>query len=217
MIDQNAEAQQPPATAASSVDITAPDLTPAGPTDPAELDRLHERLVAAAAAEGSLDVAYRTVDSPLGLLLLAATEQGLVRLAYEREDHDQVLQALAAKVSPRILRAPGRLDDISRQLDDYFAGSRRTFDVPLDLRLSAGFRRQVLDHLRTIGYGQTESYTAVAAAAGRPRAVRAVGSACATNPVPVVVPCHRVLRTDGTLGGYVGGLGAKRTLLALER
>ena len=124
MIDQNAEAQQPPATAASSVDITAPDLTPAGPTDPAELDRLHERLVAAAAAEGSLDVAYRTVDSPLGLLLLAATEQGLVRLAYEREDHDQVLQALAAKVSPRILRAPGRLDDISRQLDDYFAGSR---------------------------------------------------------------------------------------------
>src|ERR671912_3058075 len=217
MIDQNAEAQQPPATAASSVDITAPDLTPAGPTDPAELDRLHERLVAAAAAEGSLDVAYRTVDSPLGLLLLAATEQGLVRLAYEREDHDQVLQALAAKVSPRILRAPGRLDDISRQLDDYFAGSRRTFDVPLDLRLSAGFRRQVLDHLRTIGYGQTESYTAVAAAAGRPRAVRAVGSACATNPVPVVVPCHRVLRTDGTLGGYIGGLGAKRTLLALER
>ena len=105
----------------------------------------------------------------------------------------------------------------ARQLDAYFAGSRHTFDVPVDLRLATGFRRQVLDHLTTIGYGRTESYTAVAAATGRPRAVRAVGSACATNPVPVVVPCHRVLRSDGSLGGYIGGLGAKRTLLALER
>jgi methylated-DNA-[protein]-cysteine S-methyltransferase len=199
------------------IDVPAPDLRPIDRIDPAELDRLHQRLVAAAAADGSLDIAYRTIDSPLGLLLLAATEQGLVRVAYEVEDHDRVLQTLAAKVSPRILRAPGRLDDAARQLDDYFAGSRRRFDVPVDLRLSAGFRRQVLGHLRTIGYGRTESYTAVAAAAGRPRAVRAVGSACATNPVPVVVPCHRVLRSDGTLGGYVGGLGAKRTLLALER
>jgi methylated-DNA-[protein]-cysteine S-methyltransferase len=188
-----------------------------GTTDPADLDRLHDRLVAAAGADGSLDVAYRTIDSPLGSLLLAATEQGLVRLAYEREDHDQVLQTLAAKVSPRILRAPGRLDAAARQLDDYFAGTRTGFDLPVDLRLTAGFRRQVLNHLRTIGYGRTASYTAVAAATGRPRAVRAVGSACATNPVPVVVPCHRVLRADGTLGGYVGGLAAKRTLLALER
>jgi methylated-DNA-[protein]-cysteine S-methyltransferase len=185
--------------------------------DPADLDRLHERLVAAATADGSLDVAYRTIDSPLGPLLLAATDRGLVRVAYEQEDHDSVLQTLAARVSPRILRAPGRLDEPARQLDDYFAGSRHAFELPVDLRLATGFRRQVLDHLRTIGYGRTESYTAVAAATGRPRAVRAVGSACATNPVPVVVPCHRVLRSDGSLGGYIGGLGAKRTLLALER
>jgi methylated-DNA-[protein]-cysteine S-methyltransferase len=195
--------------------IAEPDLLPT--PDPADLDRLHARLVTAATAEGSLDVAYRTVDSPLGPLLLAATEQGLVRLAYEQEDHDQVLQTLAARVSPRILHAPGRLDAAAAQLEDYFAGARRAFDLPVDLRLAAGFRRQVLDHLRTIGYGRTESYTAVASATGRPRAVRAVGSACATNPVPVVVPCHRVLRSDGTLGGYIGGLGAKRTLLALER
>ena len=197
-------------------DIAEADLLPpAG--DPADVDRLHARLVAAAVADGILDVAYRTIDSPLGSLLLAATEQGLVRLAYEQEDHERVLQTLAARVSPRILRAPGRLDEAATQLDDYFAGSRHSFDLPVDLRLAAGFRRQVLDHLRTIGYGRTESYTAVAAATGRPRAVRAVGSACATNPVPVVVPCHRVLRSDGTLGGYIGGLGAKRTLLALER
>ena len=198
------------------IDHSELDLMPAT-VDPLELDRLHERLITSAAAEGTLDVAYRTIDSPLGPLLLAATEQGLVRVAYELEDHDSVLQTLATRVSPRILRAPGRLDEPARQLDDYFAGSRHAFDLPVDLRLATGFRRQVLDHLRTIGYGRTESYTAVAAATGRPRAVRAVGSACATNPVPVVVPCHRVLRSDGSLGGYIGGLGAKRTLLALER
>ena len=198
------------------IDYSESDLVP--PTaDASELDRLHDRLIASAAAGGTLDVAYRTIDSPLGPLLLAATEQGLVRVAYEREDHDRVLQTLAVRVSPRILLAPGRLDETARQLEDYFTGARRAFDVRVDLRLAAGFRRQVLDHLRTIGYGRTESYTAVAAATGRPRAVRAVGSACATNPVPVVVPCHRVLRSDGSLGGYVGGLGAKRTLLALER
>ena len=199
------------------IDIAEPDLVPTTDTDPTDLERLHARLVAAAAADRSLDVAYRTVDSPLGPLLLAATEQGLVRLAYEREDHEQVLQTLAVRVSPRILRAPARLDEAASQLDDYFAGARKTFDLRVDLRLTAGFRRQVLDQLRAIGYGRTQSYTAVAAATGRPRAVRAVGSACATNPVPVVVPCHRVLRSDGTLGGYVGGLAAKRTLLALER
>lgn len=199
------------------IDITPPDLVPAADTEPAALDRLHERLVTAAAADGSLDVAYRTIDSPLGPLLLAATEQGLVRVAYEREDHDSVLQTLATRVSPRILLAPDRLDEAARQLEGYFAGARRTFDLPMDLRLSTGFRRQVLDHLRTIGYGHTQSYTVVAAAAGRPAAVRAVGSACATNPLPVVVPCHRVLRSDGSLGGYIGGLTAKRTLLALER
>lgn len=182
-----------------------------------ELDRLHDRLVTAAGAAGSLDVAYRILDSPLGPLLLAATEHGLVRLAYACEGHEQVLQSLADRVSPRVLRAPARLDEPARQLEAYFAGARRRFDLPVDLRLSAGFRRQVLDHLRTIGYGRTESYTGVAEATGRPRAVRAVGSACATNPIPVIIPCHRVLRSDGTLGGYIAGLGVKRTLIALER
>jgi len=188
-----------------------------GDTDRAAMDRLHRQLVDAATTQRMLDVAYMTVDSPLGPLLLAATEAGVVRLAYESEDHDKVLQALAVKVSPRVLHAPGRLDEAARQLEGYFTGRRHAFDVPLDLRLSAGFRRQVLDHLRTIGYGRTESYAGVARAIGRDRAVRAVGSACATNPIPLLVPCHRVLRSDGTLGGYVGGLGAKRALLALER
>jgi methylated-DNA-[protein]-cysteine S-methyltransferase len=185
--------------------------------DQTTLDRLHQRLVDTASTERVLDVAYTTVDSPLGPLLLAATEAGVVRLAYEVEDHDQVLQSLAAKISPRVLRAPRRLDDAARQLEAYFAGRRRTFDLPLDLRLSAGFRRQVLNHLRTIGYGHTESYAHVAEAIGRARAIRAVGSACATNPLPLLVPCHRVLRSDGTLGGYVGGLRVKQALLALER
>ena len=178
--------------------------------------RLHERLVAAAQRDGLLDLAYRTFDSPVGTLLLAATEEGLVRVAYDREDHDAVLAKLASAVSPRILRAPARLDGVARQLDEYFAGGRRLFDLPLDLRLSRGFRRAVLAHLPEIRYGHTESYAQVAAAAGSPKAVRAVGTACATNPLPVVVPCHRVVRSDGSFGGYVGGEDAKRTLLALE-
>lgn len=178
--------------------------------------RLHERLVAGADAAGLLDVAYRTLDSPLGPLLLAATPVGVVRIAFEGEGHDAVLVTLADRVSPRVLRVPARLDAAARQIDEYFAGARRRFDVPVDLRLAAGFRRAVLEHLRSIAYGATQSYAVVAAAAGNPAAVRAAGSACATNPVPVVVPCHRVVRSDGTLGGYLGGLDAKRLLLALE-
>lgn len=184
--------------------------------EPAQLARLHGALEAAAAANGALDVAYRTVDSPLGLLLVAATEQGIVRVAYAIEDHDAVLESLAERVSPRILRAPAKLDTAAGELDEYFAGRRTSFDLPLDLSLSKGFRREVLEHLRAIGYGRTETYTEVAVAAGSPRAVRAVGSACATNPLPVIVPCHRVLRSDGSLGGYLGGLDAKRALLDLE-
>jgi len=178
--------------------------------------RLHARLAAAAAADGILDVAYRTVDTPLGTLLLAATEQGVVRVAYASQGHDAALAQLAELVSPRILNAPGRLDGLTRQLDEYFAHRRRVFDVPLDLRLSKGFRRSVLAHLLEIPYGVTESYAQVATAAGRPRAVRAVGTACATNPVPIVVPCHRVVRSDGSPGGYAGGPDAKRSLLTLE-
>jgi methylated-DNA-[protein]-cysteine S-methyltransferase len=178
--------------------------------------RLHARLAAAADADGILDVGYRTVDTPLGTLLLAATEQGLVRVAYPSQGHDAALAQLAELVSPRVLRAPARLDGAARQLDEYFSRRRREFDLPLDLRLSRGFRRSVLTHLRQIPYGATESYAQVAAATGSPRAVRAAGTACATNPVPIVVPCHRVVRSDGSPGGYAGGPDAKRSLLTLE-
>ncbi len=178
--------------------------------------RLRARLAGAAEQDGLLDVAYREVATPVGSLLLAATEQGLIRVAYETQDHDQVLAALAEVVSPRILRAPARLDPVARQLEEYFGGRRRRFDVPLDLRLAHGFRRNVLAHLPDIGYGHTESYAQVALAAGSPRAVRAVGTACALNPLPVVVPCHRVIRSDGSLGQYAGGAAAKETLLQLE-
>lgn len=184
--------------------------------DESALARLHDDLVARAADAGLLDVAYRTVDSPLGPLLLAATRIGVVRIAFEREDHDAVLASLADAISPRVLLAPVRLDAVALELDEYLTGRRRTFDVPVDLRLASGFRRQVLTHLRRIPYGTTESYADVALAAGSPRAVRAVGTACATNPIPLVVPCHRVVRRDGALGGYRGGVAAKQALLAME-
>jgi len=180
------------------------------------LARLHGRLERAADGEGLLDVAYRTIDTPVGTLLLAATTVGLVRVAYDIEDHDAVLTRLADVVSPRILRSPVRLDAAARQLDEYFAKRRTTFEVPVDLRLADGFRRSVVEHLRDIGYGERESYAAVAAAIGHPRAVRAVGTACAHNPLPVVIPCHRVVRSDGSTGQYVGGALAKSTLLNLE-
>ena len=178
--------------------------------------RLHERLVAAAQRDGVLDVAYRTIATPVGELLLAGTGRGLVRIAYPSQGHEAVLASLAQTVSPRILHAPRQLDQASRQLDEYFAGQRTAFDLPLDLRLATGFRRTVLAHLPVIPYGHTESYAQVAAAAGSPKAVRAVGTACAKNPLPVVVPCHRVVKSDGTMGRYAGGEDAKRTLLTLE-
>lgn len=181
-----------------------------------KLSELRARLAAAAQREGILDIAYRIIDSPVGPLLIAATELGLVRIAYASEDHATVLQNLADKISPRILPSPARLDTAARQLDEYFAGDRREFDLPLDWRLSAGFRSTVLHHLPEIAYGHTASYAAVAKLAGNPRAVRAVGSACATNPLPVVVPCHRVVRSDGAMGAYLGGVEAKRILLTLE-
>lgn len=183
-------------------------------TDAGALARLHDRVVTAAAADGLLDVAYRTVPSPVGELLLAATEDGLVRVAFGASE--QVLASLAERISPRVLHAPGRLDGVARQLDEYFAGRRTSFELALDRRLSRGFRRTVLARLAEVGYGRTASYAQLAAAAGSPRAVRAVGTACATNPLPIVVPCHRVVRSDGSAGGYVGGAEAKRTLLTLE-
>jgi len=185
-------------------------------TDPGTLTRLRDRLGLAAEAEGLLDVAFTTLDSPVGTLLLAATPKGLLRVAYDIEDHDRVLDTLARQVSPRVLRAPKRLDVAARELDEYFQGQRRSFDLPLDLSLSRGFRLLVQQNLPTIGYGQTRSYRQVAELVGNPKAVRAVGTACATNPLPVVLPCHRVLRSDGTVGGYAGGPAAKTTLLNLE-
>jgi len=206
---------EPEATASTEPEAT--DLFGALPEQDEQVTaRLHARLAATAAAEGILDVAYRTVDTPLGTLLLAATEQGLVRVAYPNQGHDAALAQLAELVSPRILNAPGRLDGVARQLDEYFAHRRRAFDVPVDLRLSRGFRHSVLTHLRQIPYGATESYAQVAAATGHPRAVRAAGTACATNPVPIVVPCHRVLPGGGGVGSYGGGPERKRLLLAHE-
>lgn len=187
------------------------------PVTRGELTALHRQLAVAADAHGALDVAYRTVETPVGTLLLAATESGLVRFAFPSENHDTVLQSLADRVSPRLLHAPARLDRAATELDEYFTGRRRVFDVALDWQLSTGFRSVVLHHLSAdLPYGRTASYGTLAQLAGNPKAVRAVGTACATNPLPIVVPCHRVVRADGSLGGYLGGAAAKNTLLQLE-
>ena len=180
------------------------------------LAALQATLARRAAEEGLLDVAVRTLDTPVGRLLLAATPEGLVRVAFETEDADGVLTELAERVSPRVLQAPGRLDVVACELDEYFAGRRHAFDVPVDLRLARGFRRAVLERLVEVPYARTVSYAELAARAGSPRAVRAVGTACALNPVPLVVPCHRVVRSDGAPGAYRGGAATKLHLLALE-
>jgi methylated-DNA-[protein]-cysteine S-methyltransferase len=179
-------------------------------------DRLHRRLEIAAAKDGLLAVSYRTIDSPVGPLLLAATERGLVRVAYEKEGFDTVLEGLAETISPRILRSEQRLDRPAFQLDEYFSGRRTGFDLSLDHALSTGFRLEVQRYLPSIGFGQTLSYAKVASLVGHARAARAVGSACATNPHPIVVPCHRVIRTDGTIGDYLGGTNVKEALLTFE-
>lgn len=197
--------------------MSTTDFFPArAPAENADLARLADRLATQAHDDGLLDVAYRTVDSPVGPLLLAATPAGLVRIAFELEGVDAVLEELATKISPRVLEAPRRLDPVARELDEYFTGTRRDFDLPVDFRLSSGFRRTVQRYLPQIAFGQTETYKQVAEHIDNPKAVRAVGTACATNPIPVVIPCHRVLRSDGGLGGYRGGLEAKTVLLELE-
>ena len=192
------------------------ELAAVAADEAAALARLHGKLASAAAADGLLDVAYRVMDSPVGPLLLAGTDAGLVRVAFAREGHDAVLEQLASAISPRLLRAPARLDAAARELDEYFARRRHSFDLALDFRLAKGFRREVMAHLPEIGYGHTASYAAVAALTSSPRAVRAVGTACARNPLPLVVPCHRVIRSDGSQGAYLGGPEAKALLLALE-
>jgi methylated-DNA-[protein]-cysteine S-methyltransferase len=182
-----------------------------------ELTILKAKLAASAAEDHLLDVSYRIIDSPVGSLLLAATENGLVRLAFANEDHDTVLQSLANTISPRILAASPRLEKTARQLDDYFARKRRTFDVAVDLRLAKGFRRSVLEKLTSIPYGDTASYATLAGLTENPKAVRAAAGACSHNPLPLVLPCHRIVRSDGTIGQYLGGTDAKRFLLNLER
>lgn len=178
--------------------------------------RLRTSLAERAAQEGLLDVAYAAVDSPLGPLTISATPLGIIRIAFDNEALDDVLSELAAKVSPRILSAPARLDQARRELDEYFAGRRTTFDLPLDWSLSRGFRREVLTATARIPYAATSTYGKIAAAAGSPKAFRAAGTALATNPIPVIVPCHRVLPASGVTGGYRGGGDRKRQLLRLE-
>jgi methylated-DNA-[protein]-cysteine S-methyltransferase len=185
-------------------------------TETADLTRLRAGLAARADDAGLLDIAYRVVDSPLGALLLAATEQGVLRVAFASEGHDAVLVDLADRVSPRVLEAPRRLDEAARELDEYFAGRLREISVPVDLRLLTGYRREVVTALPRVAYGHTASYAQMAALTGRPRAVRAVGSACSHNPVPLLLPCHRIVRSDGGAGDYLGGPDAKRALLRLE-
>ena len=175
-----------------------------------------DRLAARAAAEGLLDVAYTTADSPFGPLLLAATPRGLVRVGLPNQDSEELLEELAARVSPRVLEAAAPLEEARRELDLYFAGKLTEFELPLDWQLSRDFRRRALRAIARIPYGKTRSYTQIATSAGNERAVRAAGTACGTNPIPVVVPCHRVLRSGGGLGGYGGGLPMKESLLRLE-
>lgn len=171
----------------------------------------------AAFAAGLLDVAYATLDSPVGPLLLATTPKGLIRVAYiDHADEDAVLEHLATHVSPRVLAAPRRLDEPRRELEEYFAGARRRFDLPVDWRLTRGFARRVLQATARIPFGATATYKEMAAQAGSPRGSRAAGNALGSNPIPIVVPCHRILHSDGGLGGYTGGLEKKRVLLGVE-
>jgi methylated-DNA-[protein]-cysteine S-methyltransferase len=185
--------------------------------DPGAWQRIRGELARRAGEEGLVDVAFERHESPLGTLLVGATADGLVRVGLPSEDESEVLRDLAARISPRLLRAArAPLAQTRSELDEYFAGRRRTFDVPLDWRLTRGFRREVLRATAAIPFGETASYRDVATVAGNARAVRAAGTALAVNPLPIVVPCHRVVRSDGALGSYRGGVAAKETLLRLE-
>jgi methylated-DNA-[protein]-cysteine S-methyltransferase len=180
--------------------------------DPPPVSALAER----AARAGLLDVAYAELDSPVGKLLAAVTDRGLVRLAYEDGERDAVLEDLARRISPRVLEARGPLDPLARELDEYFAGRRHAFDLPIDWTLSHGFTRRVLQATAKIPFGAVETYKDVAGHAGSPRGYRAAGNALGSNPIPIVVPCHRVVASGGKLGGYTGGVERKLKLLAVE-
>jgi methylated-DNA-[protein]-cysteine S-methyltransferase len=186
------------------------------PLPDADLDAMAGELGKRAEEEGLLDVAYTETDSPFGRMLLAATPRGLVKLGLPNQDPEQVLEELARKVSPRVLEQPERLDEARRELDLYFDGKLHEFELPLDFQLAEGFRGRVVKAIAKIPYGGTATYTQMAKRAGNERAVRAAGTACGRNPIPIVVPCHRVLRSGGGLGGYGGGVEMKQGLLRLE-
>ena len=188
--------------AASPTDVDAPELAAA--------------LAARADREGLIEVAYSSVDSPVGTLMVAATDAGLVRLGLAGTDHGLMLEQLAGTIGPRVIETSARFDPLRRELEEYFGGRRRRFEHPLDWRLTSGFVRTVLERTAEIPFGSTRTYAEMATLAGSPRAFRAAGSALGANPIPILVPCHRVLRKGGGLGGYAGGLDTKRTLLRIE-
>ena len=193
--------------------LPPPDL------QPGEAAALAARTAARAADEGLAEVAYAQVDSPVGRLVTVATPRGLARIAYELENGglEAILDDVALRLSPAVVEAPARLDPVRRELEEYFEGARRDFDLELDWSLTVpGFRRRVLQECARIPFGATSTYKQMAVAAGSPRAFRAAGGALGSNPIPIVVPCHRVLASSGGLGGYTGGLERKRTLLSIE-
>jgi methylated-DNA-[protein]-cysteine S-methyltransferase len=181
-----------------------------------ETGRFRDALAERAGELGLVDVAVASLDSPLGTLLVAVTRRGLVRIAYPEEDEARVLDELAARISARVLKAPRRTDQVRRELDEFFAGRRRAFALSVDWALVRGFATRVLRATAQLPFGTTATYGQVASVAGSPRAARAAGNALGSNPIPIVVPCHRVLHADGGLGGYSGGLERKRYLLRLE-
>jgi len=174
------------------------------------------RLTARAAEQGLADVVYGSLDTPFGTMLAANSKRGLVRVAYPEESLDGMLGRIASTLSPRIVEAPAALDPLKRQLEEYFSGRRRTFEVPLDWSLMSPFTKRVLKATAGIPYGGVLSYMEVAGEAGSPRGSRAAGNALGANPIPIVIPCHRVLHSGGRIGGYGGGLERKRWLLELE-
>jgi len=182
----------------------------------AAAERATEHLRSRIALEGLADVSYDAVDSPFGPLLLAATKRGVVRLAFPEENVEEVLDGLAQRLSPRIVRSSAPLEGARRELDEYFAGKRHSFEMALDWTLIGTFGQRVLRATSAIPYGGVLSYAEIASEAGSPRGSRAAGSALGANPIPIVIPCHRVLRKGGALGGYAGGLERKRWLLELE-
>lgn len=188
------------------------------PTSDEEWAAARAGFAARAASEGLIDIAFEDHETPLGRMRINATDTGILRVILPAENAEEVLEDLARKVSGRILGvSTPAITATRRELDEYFDGRRRTFDVPLDWTLTKAFRRDVLHATTLIPYGETSSYRKVATAAGRPKAVRAAGSAVANNPLPILVPCHRVLRTDGGIGQYLGGVVAKTQLLTLEK